>query len=55
MNANLQRFTGFADVYDRYRPALPLVIRDILSQLARNASPLRVIDIGAGTGLSTRL
>jgi SAM-dependent methyltransferase len=55
MNANLQRFTGFADTYDRYRPALPLVIRDILSQLAGNANPLRVIDIGAGTGLSTRL
>jgi ubiquinone/menaquinone biosynthesis C-methylase UbiE len=55
MNANLQRFTGFADTYDRYRPALPLVIRDILSQLAGSVHPLRVVDIGAGTGLSTRL
>lgn len=55
MNANLQRFTGFAGTYDQYRPALPLVIREILAQLAGNAPPLRVIDLGAGTGLSTRL
>ena len=56
MNANLQRFTGFADTYDRYRPALPLVIREILSQLSGALHrPLRVVDIGAGTGLSTRL
>ncbi|MBV8901979.1 MAG: class I SAM-dependent methyltransferase [Verrucomicrobia bacterium] len=55
MNANLERFTGFADTYDRYRPALPLVIREILSQLAGGAYPHRVVDIGAGTGLSTRL
>ncbi|MBV9491405.1 MAG: class I SAM-dependent methyltransferase [Verrucomicrobia bacterium] len=55
MNANLQRFTGFADTYDKYRPAPPLVIREILSRLASEAPPLRVIDLGAGTGLSTRL
>lgn len=55
MNANLERFVGFADTYDRYRPAIPLVIRDILSQLAGDVHPLQVVDIGAGTGLSTRL
>ena len=55
MNANLQRFTGFAGTYARYRPALPLVIRDILSQLAGGVYPLQVVDIGAGTGLSARL
>ena len=55
MNANLERFTGFADVYDKYRPALPLVVRDILAQLAGDVHPLRVVDIGSGTGLSTRL
>jgi ubiquinone/menaquinone biosynthesis C-methylase UbiE len=55
MDANLQRFTGFADTYDRYRPALPAVIRDILAQLAGDVHPVRVVDIGAGTGLSARL
>ncbi|MBV9998339.1 MAG: hypothetical protein JO015_04405 [Verrucomicrobia bacterium] len=45
MNANLQRFTGFADTYDRYRPALPVVIREILAQLAGDAHPFRVIGI----------
>ena len=55
MNANLQRFTGFAGTYDRYRPALPLVIRDVLTQFAGGVYPLQVVDIGAGTGLSTRV
>ena len=55
MDPNVQRFTGFADIYDQHRPKLPLVIGEILSQLAGPTRPLRVVDVGAGTGLSTRL
>jgi SAM-dependent methyltransferase len=53
--ANVERFKGFADDYDRYRPAVPPVIVDILTQLARMARPKCVVDIGSGTGLSTRV
>ena len=55
MDPNVQRFTGFADLYDQYRPTLPLVIGEVLSQLAGSERPLRVVDLGSGTGLSTRL
>ncbi len=53
--ANVERFTGFADTYDRYRPAIPAVILDILTQLAHTPRPRQVVDIGGGTGLSTRV
>src|SRR5260370_38194674 len=55
MDPNVQRFTGFADIYDQYRPELPLVSGEVLSQLAGPERPLRGVDIGSGTGLSTRL
>ncbi len=55
MDPNVRRFTGFADVYNQYRPPLPSVIGDILSQLAGPQRPLCVVDIASGTGLSTRL
>lgn len=55
MDPNVQRFTGFADIYDQHRPEPPLVIGQVLSQLAGPERPLRVVDVGAGTGLSTRL
>ena len=55
MDPNVQRFSGFADDYDQYRPELPLVIGEVLSQLAGPERPLRVVDVGCGTGLSTRL
>jgi trans-aconitate methyltransferase len=54
MDPNVQRFTGFADLYDQYRPELPLVIGELLSQLAGLERPIRVVDLGSGTGLSTR-
>jgi ubiquinone/menaquinone biosynthesis C-methylase UbiE len=53
--ANAARFTGFADVYDRYRPAVPVVVADILTQLAQVNRPHLVVDLACGTGLSTRL
>ncbi len=53
--ANAARFTGFADIYDRYRPAVPKVVADILTQLAQVNRPTLVVDLACGTGLSTRL
>ncbi|MCC7448151.1 MAG: class I SAM-dependent methyltransferase [Anaerolineae bacterium] len=55
VSANIERFTGFADYYARYRPTPPPVIPDILTQLARVARPHLVVDLGSGTGLSTRI
>jgi ubiquinone/menaquinone biosynthesis C-methylase UbiE len=52
--ANVERFSGFADVYDRYRPQPPPAIVDLLTQLARCELPA-VVDLGSGTGLSSIL
>lgn len=53
--ANIERFSGFADVYDRFRPSPPPVIMDVLTQLAQVERPALVVDLGSGTGLSTVL
>ncbi|HLY28178.1 MAG TPA: class I SAM-dependent methyltransferase [Aggregatilineales bacterium] len=55
VGANVERFMGFAQHYDQYRPAPPKIILDILTQLARVERPHCVVDIGSGTGLATRL
>ena len=52
---NVSRFSGFADVYDGHRPTPPAIVVDILTQLAEAPRPHLVVDIGCGTGLSTRL
>jgi ubiquinone/menaquinone biosynthesis C-methylase UbiE len=53
--ANIDRFCGFADRYDRYRPQPPSIIQDILTRLAGVQPPRLVVDLGSGTGLSTRV
>jgi SAM-dependent methyltransferase len=50
----VKRFSGFADLYDRYRPAPPPALVDVLCLLAAVARPALVVDLGCGTGLSTR-
>src|SRR5215218_9446246 len=55
VSANIERFMGFADVYDAYRPRPPLVVLDILTQLAQAPQPALVVDLGSGTGLSTAI
>ena len=50
----VERFTGFADVYDQYRPSPPPVLSDILTQIIRKPILDLVVDLGCGTGLSTR-
>ncbi len=50
--ANADRFSGFAELYDKYRPRPPEVIVDLLTQLAAKPRPV-VVDLGSGSGLST--
>jgi SAM-dependent methyltransferase len=62
MDAELQRRLarsgydrpGFAEQYDRSRPRPPLALLDLLPLLARIDLPRLVVDLGSGTGLSTR-
>ena len=45
---------GFAADYDRYRPGPPSVLLELLPLLAGGGRPRLVVDLGSGTGLSTR-
>jgi SAM-dependent methyltransferase len=45
---------GFASRYDRYRPRPPRALLDVLCRYGRNERPALVVDLGCGTGLSTR-
>jgi SAM-dependent methyltransferase len=45
---------GFAAHYDRYRPRPPSVLLELLPLLAGGGRPQLVVDLGSGTGLSTR-
>jgi SAM-dependent methyltransferase len=45
---------GFAADYDRFRPQPPEVLIDLLPLLAGGGRPKLVVDLGSGTGLSTR-
>ncbi|WP_405105088.1 class I SAM-dependent methyltransferase [Paenibacillus sp. FSL K6-1217] len=52
--ANIDRFLGYQNDYDRYRPEAPRMVIELLtSYLGRR--PAYVADIGCGTGLSTFL
>ncbi len=49
---SVRRFTGLAEIYDRYRPRYPAVaIAAVLDGLSEHPD---AVDIGAGTGISTR-
>jgi ubiquinone/menaquinone biosynthesis C-methylase UbiE len=52
-SANVERFMGFADVYDAHRPKPPPALADVLAQWAGVDRPALVVDVGSGTGLST--
>jgi ubiquinone/menaquinone biosynthesis C-methylase UbiE len=49
---NIERFDGYADLYNAVRPAPPEIITKAVLLYLRN-KPETVIDIGSGTGLST--
>jgi SAM-dependent methyltransferase len=46
---------GFAAVYDEFRPAPPVALLDLLARYAGVDRPRLVVDLGCGTGLSTRV
>jgi len=50
-----ERFSATASLYGRWRPSYPAPLRDYLLGLGRPpAGPLRIADVGCGTGISTR-
>lgn len=49
---NIDRFSGFEDVYDLHRPEAPQLVPHILCRYL-GEQPRLVLDIGCGTGLST--
>ena len=51
--AALGRFSGFADLYDANRPSPPATLGPLLTAYANVPQPA-VVDLGAGTGLSSR-
>jgi SAM-dependent methyltransferase len=55
VEANIERWRGFAEAYDRHRPAPPSVLLDWISRytLPPESRQRVVIDLGCGTGLST--
>jgi ubiquinone/menaquinone biosynthesis C-methylase UbiE len=51
----LTRFDGLAACYDRHRPDYPAAALDYLMQVCDLKPGMQVVDIGCGTGISTRL
>ncbi|MGH8261995.1 MAG: class I SAM-dependent methyltransferase [Steroidobacteraceae bacterium] len=51
---NIERFSGFADTYDQSRPSPPDALADLLSLYSGRPALATVVDLGSGTGLSTR-
>lgn len=52
---NLELFNQFPDSYNDYRFSPPHQLVKILTQRAGNKYPNLVVDLGSGTGLSTRI
>ncbi|MBX3085502.1 MAG: class I SAM-dependent methyltransferase [Anaerolineae bacterium] len=53
--ANLERYRGFAAIYDKYRPLPPPALVGLISQLAGRTHFDCVVDLASGSGISTRL
>lgn len=51
---NIARFTGFSAHYDEVRPSPPPALAPLLCRTATVQRPRLVVDLGSGTGLSTR-
>jgi SAM-dependent methyltransferase len=54
LEANAERFSGFSDLYDEVRPTPPREIARLLCAYAAVDRPALVVDLGSGTGLSSR-
>lgn len=55
MKAPTERFSDRVEHYSRYRPGYPAAALDLLARECGLAPGIRVADIGAGTGIFTRL
>lgn len=55
MKASIERFTGRADHYARYRPSYPPAAIDLLEARCGLSSAAVVADIGSGTGILSEL
>ncbi|NTV90662.1 MAG: hypothetical protein HGA22_09965, partial [Clostridiales bacterium] len=53
--ANKDKFTGKAEVYTRFRPSYPAAFIDYLEKELGISGEKTVADVGAGTGILTRL
>ncbi len=53
-DGNRARFSGFAEIYDRYRLRPPPALADLLCRYAGVERPDFVVDLGCATGPSTR-
>lgn len=53
VQGNLERFSGFADLYDSVRPSPPAELGTLLATYAGTPQPA-VVDLGSGSGLSSR-
>ena len=53
LEASANRFRGFADLYDGVRPVPPTELGDLIVAY-RGHRPQLVVDLGSGTGLSSR-
>lgn len=54
LQRNIDRFNGFADIYESARPSVPVYpVKIILQYLGHK--PGQVADLGCGTGLSTQV
>ena len=49
-----ERFAGFGSQYNDVRPSPSAALADLLCSIAQCATPRMVVDLGSGTGLSTR-
>lgn len=49
----IEQWNGIAEQYDAYRPSAPVALPELLAQIAGAPAPAHVVDLGAGTGLST--
>jgi ubiquinone/menaquinone biosynthesis C-methylase UbiE len=52
IKSNVDRFSGFVNIYDKYRPKAPQKVVEVLTSYLKRR-PSLVVDLGCGTGLST--
>ncbi len=52
LQSNIDRFSGFEEDYDRYRPKAPKAVVEMLTRYL-DGTPEQVADVGCGTGLSS--